>query len=64
MVEKISLKTSTNQEVKFTISIGSTIYIKNELFSSFLKRADMAMYKAKELGKNRVISIFIIDDKK
>jgi hypothetical protein len=24
----------------------------------------MAMYKAKELGKNRVISIFIIDDKK
>ena len=62
LVEKISLKTSTNEEVKFTISIGSTIYIKNESFTSFLKRADIAMYKAKELGKNRVVSIFNIND--
>ena len=62
LVEKISLKTSTNEEVKCTISIGSTIYIKNESFTSFLKRADIAMYKAKELGKNRVVSIFNIDD--
>jgi diguanylate cyclase (GGDEF)-like protein len=62
LVEEISLKISVNQEVKFTISIGSTIYKKDESFSSFLKRADIAMYKAKELGKNRVISIFDIDD--
>ena len=62
MVEKIFLQTSTNEEVKFTISIGSTIYIKNESFTSFLKRADIAMYKAKELGKNRVVSIFNIND--
>lgn len=41
-------------DVHKTISVGVGQYIPNEQESSFLERVDMGMYRAKELGKNRV----------
>lgn len=38
-----------------TCSIGGTIYIDNEDILQTIKRADEAVYKAKELGRNKVV---------
>lgn len=40
-----------------TLSIGITELKENESFDSFFKRADMAMYKAKKSGRNKVCFI-------
>jgi two-component system, cell cycle response regulator len=40
--------------VTITISVGVTQHIYNESASSFVKRADQAMYLSKEKGRNRV----------
>jgi diguanylate cyclase (GGDEF)-like protein len=40
-----------------TISIGCTMYLPNDDQQSFFKRADVALYKAKNTGRNRVCSI-------
>ncbi|MGM0609342.1 MAG: GGDEF domain-containing protein, partial [Candidatus Muiribacteriota bacterium] len=40
---------------KLTVSIGLTEYITNEDEDSFIKRADTALYKAKENGRNKVV---------
>lgn len=37
-----------------TFSAGITHYVPNEPAASFVKRADSAMYRAKEMGKNRI----------
>ncbi|MGM0419319.1 MAG: GGDEF domain-containing protein, partial [Thermodesulfobacteriota bacterium] len=41
---------------KITVSIGLTQYIQDEDEDSFIKRADTALYKAKENGRNRVVN--------
>lgn len=41
--------------VKITISIGVTEYCPDERISSFVERADKAMYIAKQKGKNKVV---------
>jgi diguanylate cyclase (GGDEF)-like protein/PAS domain S-box-containing protein len=41
-------------EVHLTVSIGVSRYVPDEQPSTFLKRVDEGMYKAKKLGKNRV----------
>ncbi len=38
-----------------TISIGATGYIKDESSDNFIARADGALYKAKQSGRNRVV---------
>ena len=38
-----------------TCSIGGTIYLENEDILKTIKRADEAVYKAKELGRNKVV---------
>ena len=38
-----------------TCSIGGTIYLENEDILKTIKRADDAVYKAKELGRNKVV---------
>jgi len=40
--------------VRVTASIGIACYRKNESFASLLQRADAAMYRAKETGRNKV----------
>jgi len=42
------------RKVAKTVSLGVTEYIPGEELSSFLKRADDSMYRAKKAGKNRV----------
>jgi len=37
------------------VSIGIATWDGNETLQSFQQRADMAMYRAKELGRNRVV---------
>ena len=42
------------KEMKITISIGATTYRDKDTKESILKRADIALYKAKESGRNMV----------
>jgi diguanylate cyclase (GGDEF)-like protein len=43
-----------NKAVRNTVSIGASQYETKEELEAFIKRADKAMYMAKEQGKNRV----------
>jgi diguanylate cyclase (GGDEF)-like protein len=52
--EKTVLTPLPGTEVTMTISVGVGQYIPDESKSAFLERVDKAMYRAKELGKNRV----------
>jgi two-component system, cell cycle response regulator len=45
--------------VTITISIGLTQYFKDEQLSTFIKRADQAMYKSKAHGRNRISALFV-----
>lgn len=45
-------------DVRITISIGVTQYRQKEKISSFVQRADQAMYQSKQSGRNLVSSIF------
>ena len=42
-----------SEELRVTVSIGGTQIIKGNDISAFLKRADIAMYKSKENGRNQ-----------
>jgi len=44
-----------------TISIGVTEYFQKEPLSEFIQRADKAMYKSKDKGRNRITSIYVED---
>lgn len=59
--EKISSKKlvnrATNQDLgKITVSIGAGLFEFGESLSDFIKRTDQALYKAKALGRDRVVS--------
>ncbi|MGD9310443.1 MAG: diguanylate cyclase [Desulfosarcina sp.] len=45
-------------EVEITISIGVTQYRQEEKVSNFVQRADQAMYRSKQAGRNKVSCIF------
>ena len=47
-----------NPELRITISIGVTQFQQEEKISSFVQRADQAMYRSKQAGRNRVSCIF------
>ena len=47
-----------NAGIKITISIGVTQYRQKEKVSSFVQRADKAMYQSKQAGRNKVCCIF------
>ena len=46
------------KEVKITISIGVTAYQTKEELSSFIQRADRAMYRSKQKGRNMVSALY------
>jgi two-component system cell cycle response regulator len=50
-------KSNTIENHNVTASFGVTEYTHNETIDSFVKRADKLMYKAKQSGKNRVVSV-------
>jgi diguanylate cyclase (GGDEF)-like protein len=47
----------TGKEIGITISIGAAQYAPEEQLSTFIQRADKAMYISKQKGRNRVTSI-------
>jgi len=47
-----------NPDVRITISIGVTQYFQEEKVASFVQRADQAMYRSKQAGRNKVSCIF------
>ena len=48
---------SDQAPARVTGSFGVTAFREGESMESFIKRADEAMYLAKEQGKNRVVMI-------
>ncbi|KLO20988.1 signal transduction protein [Marinitoga sp. 1197] len=53
-IETTTFKFKDNN-IKITISIGSTLYKTGESIDNLISRADNNLYKAKELGRNNVI---------
>jgi diguanylate cyclase (GGDEF)-like protein len=54
-VENAKFKGSNNDELDMTFSGGVAINKTGELQDALLKRADRAMYEAKEAGRNRIV---------
>ncbi|RYE06427.1 MAG: PleD family two-component system response regulator [Rickettsiaceae bacterium] len=42
--------------IKKTASVGISLYIKHESVNSFIKRADKALYEAKDQGRNKIVA--------
>jgi diguanylate cyclase (GGDEF)-like protein len=55
-VEQIELITEAGP-VRFTVSIGISTYMKDLPLEQIVGRADEALYKAKQSGRNRVVSL-------
>jgi diguanylate cyclase (GGDEF)-like protein len=53
-VEKLEITLKTGDILKLTVSIGVAGYQETDTVSSLIERADQAVYRAKELGRNRV----------
>lgn len=55
---RFKIQTSDFEKAKgLTASFGVSHYLEGESGSDFIKRADSALYKAKEQGRNRVITL-------
>jgi diguanylate cyclase len=55
-IEKSQLKRMDNQEAigSITVSIGATCYKRGETVNDFYNRADKALYRSKNVGRNKV----------
>ncbi|UCF92895.1 MAG: diguanylate cyclase [Desulfobacterales bacterium] len=58
-LEAEKFKPAPGKEVTITISIGVTQYHPQEELSTFIQRADKAMYLSKENGRNRVSILYV-----
>jgi diguanylate cyclase (GGDEF)-like protein len=58
-LEAEKFRPSPDKEVKITISIGVTQYFPKEELSTFIQRADRAMYLSKQNGRNKVSTMFV-----
>ena len=56
-MENENFSPNNGEDVTITISIGVTEYLKGEEISSFVERADKAMYMSKDKGRNTVSTI-------
>jgi len=56
-IENLEFKLENSPTIKFTVSIGVSKYNEEEdiTFDYILKRADDALYEAKENGRNKVV---------
>ncbi|WP_457743691.1 diguanylate cyclase [Sulfurimonas sp.] len=54
-IETVSYRVDNEKTLQFTISIGATMYSKEEDLEENISRADMMLYKAKNSGRNRLI---------
>ena len=52
----------TDNKISITISIGATQYAENEELSTFIQRADKAMYTSKQKGRNQVTALEADDE--
>ena len=55
IMERLSRKLMEVNPTPIRISVGITTYTVGEPVENMLKRADNSLYKAKELGKNRIV---------
>jgi diguanylate cyclase (GGDEF)-like protein len=56
LVEAIDMATA-NGPLRFTVSVGISIYQQGAALDQVVGRADEALYKAKQSGRNRVVSL-------
>lgn len=45
----------TKESVSITVSVGSTLWLKEDTISSIIERADQALYQAKQMGRNQSV---------
>ncbi|MBN1932590.1 MAG: diguanylate cyclase [Desulfobacterales bacterium] len=57
--EKFIAESDKRKATRITISVGVTEYCSKEDLSTFVKRADKAMYTSKQKGRNTVSGIFV-----
>ena len=50
------------QAINLTISIGVACYMPNQTLKNFIKRADDALYQAKQQGRNRVVTAYELSE--
>jgi diguanylate cyclase (GGDEF)-like protein len=55
MLVQNSVSFYNDQTIKVTISIGGSLYQKNDTLDTLIERADSMMYQAKNSGRNKVI---------
>ena len=62
-IQTEKFKPESAKELGITISIGVAQYAAEEQLSTFIQRADKAMYSSKQLGRNRVTSLSVEEKK-
>ncbi len=63
-IQTEKFKPESAKELGITISIGVAQYAAEEQLSTFIQRADKAMYHSKQQGRNRVTSVSAEEEKK
>lgn len=57
-MESLSFSPESGKKIPVTVSIGITEYSPEEDLSSFIGRADRAMFASKQKGRNRITSLY------
>ncbi|MFP2769941.1 sensor domain-containing diguanylate cyclase [Oceanisphaera sp. KMM 10153] len=56
-LKELAIPLPTGEQISFTVSVGLTMLISEDTnLDALIKRADIALYQAKEQGRNRVVS--------
>ncbi|QTA87578.1 GGDEF domain-containing response regulator [Desulfonema magnum] len=58
MMETETFFTEIGKSLDITVSIGITEYYAGEDLAAFIKRADMAMFRSKQQGRNKITSLY------